>query len=128
MTSPNLAQRSSMVYRPTNAVPNMPTHLTLQTQPMDRPVIPIQSVHSGENGFCCWLWNLAQQKTVVKVKKSSMESRRMNLLMVVYEFSNSTAMVTSQTVGRLKCNSLAVKYARGINRAPKVALNCLMNL
>ena len=27
--SPNLFQRSSMVYRPTNAVTNRPTHLTL---------------------------------------------------------------------------------------------------
>jgi len=86
----------------------MPTHLTLQTQPIEMPVKPSQRPHSGVNGFCCMLCHLAQQKTVVNVKKRSIESKRMNLLIVVYEFSKSTAIVTSQTVGFLKCISFAV--------------------
>jgi len=52
---------------------------------------------------------LAQQKTVVKVKQRSIESSRMNLLMVVYEFSKSTIIVISQTVFLLKFSSFAVK-------------------
>jgi hypothetical protein len=52
---------------------------------------------------------LDQQKTVVNVKQSSIESRRMKRLMVVYEFSQSTARVTNQTVGLLKFSSFAVK-------------------
>ena len=64
--SPNFSQRSSIVYKPTNAVTKRPTHLTLNlvvihiqckprvhethlvTQPIDQPVIASQSHQSGE--------------------------------------------------------------------------------
>ena len=39
-----------MVYRPTSAVPNIPTHFTLHTQPIEMPVSINQMPHSGENG------------------------------------------------------------------------------
>lgn len=108
LRSPNLFQRSSMVYSPTRAVQKKPTHLTLQTHPIDTPVIISQKPHSGENGSFCRRWNLAQQRTVVNVKHRSIESSRMNLEIVVYEFSNRTMRVTSQTVGLRKFSSLAV--------------------
>lgn len=98
-----------MVYNPTRAVTKNPTHLTLHTQPIETPVSISHRPHSGENGSCCWRWNLDQQKTVVKVKHSSIESRRIKRLIVVYEFSQRTARVTNHTVGRRKSNSLAVK-------------------
>jgi hypothetical protein len=65
---------------------------------------------------------LDQQKTVVKVKQRSIASSRMKRLMVVYEFSNSTIIVTSHTVGLRKFNSFAVKYASGTHTAPKTEL------
>ena len=45
--SPNLFHRSSMVYSPTRAVPNMPTHLTLQTHPI---LIPLNNNHKNHSG------------------------------------------------------------------------------
>lgn len=111
-----------MVYRPTRAVTKNPTHLTLHTQPMETPVIMSQKPHSGEKGSCWRRWNFAQQRTVVKVKQRSIESSKMNLLMVVYEFSNRTIRVTSQTVGLRKFSSFAVKYANGTQTAPNAEL------
>ncbi len=52
LRSPNFLHRSSIVYRPTKAVPNMPTHFTLQTHPIDTPVNISHNPHSGENGSC----------------------------------------------------------------------------
>jgi len=116
------------VYNPTNAVQKSPTHLTLQTHPIEIPVSINHRPHSGENGSRWRRWNLDQQKTVVNVKHSSIESSRMNLLIVVYEFSKRTIIVTSQTVGLLKFSSLAVKYASGTQTAPKAELNRRMKV
>jgi hypothetical protein len=91
------------------AVTKNPTHLTLQTHPIETPSNISQRPHSGENGSRWRRWNLDQHKTVVKVKHRSIESRRMKRLMVVYEFSNRTIMVTSHTVGLRKFSSFAVK-------------------
>jgi hypothetical protein len=52
----------------------------------------------------------------------------MNLLIVVYEFSKRTIMVTSQTVGLLKFSSFAVKYASGTQTAPKAELKRRMKV
>jgi len=82
--------------------------LTLHTHPIEMPVSISQSPHSGLNGSRCNLWNLAQAKAVVNVKNSNIESRRMKRLIVVYEFSNRTHIVTNQTVGRRKFSSFAV--------------------
>jgi hypothetical protein len=71
---------------------------------------------------------LDQQKTVVKVKQRSIESRRMKRLMVVYEFSQRTANVTNHTTGRRKLSSLAVKYASGTQTAPKAELKRRMKV
>lgn len=78
--------------------------------------------HSNEKLSFCRRWNLAQHNTVVNVKNRSIESNRMNLDIVAYEFSNNTIAVTSHTVGLLKFNSFAVKYASGTQSAPKVEL------
>jgi hypothetical protein len=67
-----------MVYKPTRAVQKKPTHLTLQTQPMLKPVRQSQVYHSSEKLARCKRWNLAQHIVVVNVKQSSIESRRMN--------------------------------------------------
>ncbi len=72
-----------MVYRPTSAVQNKPTHLTLQTHPMLIPVNMSHENHSMLKLLSWSLWNLAQQSTVVNVKHRSMESSKMNLLIVV---------------------------------------------
>src|SRR5271156_4811021 len=125
---PNLFHKSSAVYRPTIAVQNNPTHLILHTQPMLIPVRKSQKNHSGEKLSFCSLWNLAQQKTVVKVKQRSIESSRMNRDIVAYEFSHRTIKVTSQTVGRLKFSSRAVKYAKGMQTAPNRALKIRMKV
>jgi hypothetical protein len=95
---------------------------------METPVSINHKAHSGEKGSFCWRWNLDQQKTVVNVKQSSIESSRMKRLMVVYEFSHRTASVTNQTVGRLKFSSFAVKYARGTQTAPNAELNKRMKV
>lgn len=73
------------------------------------PVSISHRPHSGEKESLCRRWNFDQQKTVVKVKQSSIESRRMKRLMVVYEFSQRTANVTNQTAGLRKFSSFAVK-------------------
>ncbi len=49
--SPNFSQRSSIVYSPTRAVINWPTHLTLQTQPIDHPVKTSQIHQSSPNAL-----------------------------------------------------------------------------
>ena len=64
--------------------------------------------HSGVKLCLRNEWNLAQQRVVVKVKKRSIESNKMNLEMVAYEFSKSTIKVTSHTAGLLRLSSLAV--------------------
>lgn len=68
---------------------------------MLRPVMNNQKNHSGSKLRFRWEWNLTQHKVVSTVPNSSMESRRMNRLMVVYEFSQRTIRVTNQTAGRL---------------------------
>lgn len=108
LRSPNLFHRSSMVYRPTRAVQKKPTHLTLQTHPILKPVRNNQVHHSNEKLARCRRWNLAQHIVVVKVKQSSMESNRMKREMVAYEFSHSTIRLISQTVALRKFNSRAV--------------------
>jgi hypothetical protein len=117
-----------MVYNPTKAVQKKPTHLTLHTQPIETPVIINQKPHSGEKGSCWRRWNLAQQRIVVKVKQRSIESSKMNLLIVVYEFSNRTIMVINQTVGRRKLSAFAVKYANGTQTAPNAELKRRMKV
>lgn len=109
-------------------MPNIPTHLTLHTQPMLIPVRKSQKNHSKEKLSCLNRWNLAQQSTVVKVKQSNIESSRINLEIVAYEFSKSTIRVTSQTAGLRKLSSLAVKYARGTQTAPKAELKRRMKV
>jgi hypothetical protein len=64
----------------------------------------------------------------VKVKHRSIESSRIKRLIVVYEFSQRTARVTNQTVGRRKFNSFAVKYARGTQTAPNAELKRRMKV
>ncbi len=49
--SPNLSQRSSIVYNPTSAVTKRPTILTDVTHPIERPVIVSHSHQSKENGL-----------------------------------------------------------------------------
>jgi len=51
LRSPNLFQRSSIVYKPTKAVTKNPTHLTLTTQPMLMPVKASHTHQSRENGL-----------------------------------------------------------------------------
>lgn len=86
-----------------------PTSLTLVTKPMLRPVMKSQKNHSGSKLFLRWLWNLAQHRVVATVPNRSIESSRMKRLMVVYEFSQRTIRVTSQTAARLSLSSLAVQ-------------------
>lgn len=81
----------------------------LVTKPMLKPVMNSQKNHSGSKLFLRWPWNLAQQRVVATVPKSSIESRRIKRLMVVYEFSQRTMRVTSQTAARLRLSSLAVQ-------------------
>ncbi len=107
--SPNLFHKSSAVYSPTRAVQNSPTHLTLHTQPMLNPERKSHRNHSGEKLSCRNRWNLAQHSVVVNVKNSSIESSKINLEIVAYEFSHSTISVTSHTAGLLKFSSRAVK-------------------
>ena len=97
-----------MVYKPTKAVQKRPTHLILHTHPMLIPLRNSQMNHSNEKLSFCRRWNLAQHSTVVNVKNRSIESNRINLDIVAYEFSNNTIAVTSHTVGLLKFNSRAV--------------------
>lgn len=40
--SPKSLHKSSMVYNPTTAIANSPTHLTLNTHPNEQPVMAIQ--------------------------------------------------------------------------------------
>jgi len=51
LRSPNLFQRSSIVYKPIKAVTKNPTHLTLTTQPMLMPVNASHTHQSRENGL-----------------------------------------------------------------------------
>lgn len=88
---------------------NRPTILTEIVQPKEIPVINSHFHHFLENGLDLWLWNITKLKNDATVKKSSMESKRMNLPKVLYEFSNKTNTVISQTVGKENPIALAVK-------------------
>ena len=51
LRSPSASHKSSMVCKPTRAIANRPTHLTLTTIPRDTPDAASQKNHSIENGL-----------------------------------------------------------------------------
>lgn len=59
----------------------------LHTQPIDKPLRNSHNHHCTPNDLFCKLWNRAKHSMVVKVKNRSIESSKMNLLIVAYEFS-----------------------------------------
>ena len=67
------------------------------------------------------LWNLVKKKIVVNVKNKSIESNKMNLLIVAKALSNKTISVTKWHERLDKPNSWAVYQAKGTIKTPKEA-------
>lgn len=75
---------------------NNPTILTEIVHPNVKPVKKIHFHHLHVNGCFLWLWNLTKHRKEARVKNKSMESNKINLPKVAYEFSKHTKIVNNQ--------------------------------
>ena len=116
--SPNLFHKSSMVYKPTNAVTNKPTSLTPVTHPSETPVYMSQNHHQKVNGCFCIRWNRTRPRTVLTVNTRSIESSKINLEIVSSPLSSKIIIANKCLLRQFQLSDCAVMYAMGTMAMP----------